>query len=41
MFVCPACRAVTEIEEAHDIEVVDVTVEMSDGNSLRAENTLI
>jgi Zn finger protein HypA/HybF involved in hydrogenase expression len=40
MFVCPTCGAVTEIEEAHDVEVVEVTVEMSDGNSLRAENTL-
>jgi Zn finger protein HypA/HybF involved in hydrogenase expression len=40
MFVCPTCGAVTEVEEAHDVELVEVTVEMSDGNSLRAENAL-
>ncbi len=41
MFVCPTCGAVTEIEEAHDVELVEVTVEMSDGDSLRPENALI
>jgi Zn finger protein HypA/HybF involved in hydrogenase expression len=31
MFVCPACGKVKEIDEAHDLELVDVVAEKKDG----------
>ncbi len=30
MFVCPSCGAIKEIDEAHDLELIDVTVRQAD-----------